>query len=235
VSQKVQRNAPCPCGSGQKYKKCCMLKAKDESNRRHDHREGVQQSLVWLNQHYRLQIDQWVEQTWFASMPAAERQGVATADSQIRAIHDVNLLELLLAEGRFSDEAHEATPLQCVLTASTLDLNTSQRTYLEQLTERHLRLYRVTGCHAGENFSIEDVLTQEAFVVFDRMGSRMFDAGDVVALRMMAVQDTWETSGAIYHIPADYQSELIEKLQSVEGSLSLTIAQFWLKLVAAHV
>ncbi|MCE8426629.1 MAG: SEC-C domain-containing protein [Candidatus Methanoperedens sp.] len=25
-TKKVGRNAPCPCGSGQKYKKCCMEK-----------------------------------------------------------------------------------------------------------------------------------------------------------------------------------------------------------------
>ncbi|HLD77418.1 MAG TPA: SEC-C metal-binding domain-containing protein [archaeon] len=24
--QKVGRNDPCPCGSGKKYKKCCLLK-----------------------------------------------------------------------------------------------------------------------------------------------------------------------------------------------------------------
>jgi len=24
--RKVERNDPCPCGSGQKYKKCCMRK-----------------------------------------------------------------------------------------------------------------------------------------------------------------------------------------------------------------
>lgn len=26
MNQKVQRNDPCPCGSGLKYKKCCALK-----------------------------------------------------------------------------------------------------------------------------------------------------------------------------------------------------------------
>ena len=29
---KTSRNAPCPCGSGKKYKKCCL--AKDEAARR---------------------------------------------------------------------------------------------------------------------------------------------------------------------------------------------------------
>jgi preprotein translocase subunit SecA len=26
VKKKIGRNDPCPCGSGKKYKKCCMLK-----------------------------------------------------------------------------------------------------------------------------------------------------------------------------------------------------------------
>ncbi len=25
-SSKIQRNSPCPCGSGKKYKKCCFIK-----------------------------------------------------------------------------------------------------------------------------------------------------------------------------------------------------------------
>jgi len=235
VSQKVQRNAPCPCGSGQKYKKCCMLKEKSASDRRYDHREGVQQALIWLNQTYRPQIDQWVENNWFTGMSTVERQGIATADAQIRAIHDVNVLELLLAEGRFSEGEQEETPLQLVLNHEALALNEEQRAYLEQLGQRPLRLYRVVNANAGVSFSIEDVLTQEAFEVSDAMGSRMFDKGDVVALRMMDVHGFWETSGAIYHIPDEYQDELIQLLQGVEGSLSDVIAHFWLKLVAAHV
>ena len=235
VSQKVQRNVSCPCGSGQKYKKCCMPKAKDESNRRYDHREGVQQALVWLNQNYRPQIDQWVEQAWFTGMSDVERQGIATADPQIRAIHDVNVLELLLAEGRFFDEESEATPLQLVLAQAELGLNAPQQTYLKQLSQRPLRLYRVTTSTAGQSFEVADVLTQEGFEVPDAMGSRMFDVGDVVALRMMDTGGVWETSGAIYHIPSDYQDELIQLLQAVDSALSATIAKFWLKLVAAHV
>lgn len=27
---KIPRNAPCPCGSGKKYKKCCLLRKKEE-------------------------------------------------------------------------------------------------------------------------------------------------------------------------------------------------------------
>jgi hypothetical protein len=27
MTEKIKRNDPCPCGSGKKYKKCCMDKA----------------------------------------------------------------------------------------------------------------------------------------------------------------------------------------------------------------
>ncbi|MDQ6991559.1 MAG: SEC-C metal-binding domain-containing protein [Mariprofundaceae bacterium] len=235
MSQKVQRNALCPCGSGKKYKKCCLLKAKDESNQRYDHREGVQKSLIWLNQTYRPQIDQWVEQFWFSGMSEVERQGVATADAQLRAIHDVNVLEILLAEGRFSDEESEATPLQLVLNEQSLELNESQQSYLAQLTQRPLRLYAVVSRNLGKSFTVEDVLADETFDVFDAAGSRIFETGDYVGLRMMKVGETWETSGAIYHIPTDYQEALKHNLSDVEGSHSQALASFWLKLVAAHV
>jgi hypothetical protein len=28
---KISRNAPCPCGSGKKYKKCCLLRKESEA------------------------------------------------------------------------------------------------------------------------------------------------------------------------------------------------------------
>ena len=30
---KIGRNEPCPCGSGLKYKKCCLLKSDQEKNK----------------------------------------------------------------------------------------------------------------------------------------------------------------------------------------------------------
>ncbi len=237
MTHKVQRNAPCPCGSGLKYKKCCMLKEKDESNCRYDHREGVQHALVWLNQHHRAQIDQWVEQFWFQGMSEAQRHGVATADAQIRAIHDVNVLELLLAEGRFSDLESEPSPLALVLNhADEVGLNANQLQYLQQLPQYPLRLCRVQSCTAGESFAVVDVLTDEVFDIHDAMGSRMFEVGELIGLRVIDVLGAWETSGAIYYIPEAYHEAVVDEVKAcAQEQVSLVLAQCWLRLVAAHV
>lgn len=34
MDQKVGRNDPCPCGSGKKYKQCCMLNIKPPATKR---------------------------------------------------------------------------------------------------------------------------------------------------------------------------------------------------------
>jgi hypothetical protein len=49
---KIGRNDPCLCGSGQKYKKCCLAKDEQFESRRRDEERAVQTDLSWLNDHY---------------------------------------------------------------------------------------------------------------------------------------------------------------------------------------
>jgi len=238
VAREVQRNDPCPCGSGKKYKKCCMLKQRDLAVERASHREGVRDALGWISQHYRPQIDQWVEDVWLAGIDEAARREIASADAQIRAIHDVNLLEQLVAEGSLPDIEGENRPLQLILASDALQLDEGQRSYLAQLQHRPLRLYRVTACAKGESFTLQAHPADdgEPVVITDKWASRMFDVGDTVGLRLMQTQDSWETSGAIYHIPEEYVDELLSELKKGKApDYSRTLIHFWLKLVAAHV
>ena len=36
MSYQARRNDPCPCGSGRKYKKCCLARRKEEDRRVHE-------------------------------------------------------------------------------------------------------------------------------------------------------------------------------------------------------
>ena len=47
---KIGRNEPCPCGSGQKYKKCCLDQDDLCESRRRDEVQAVQTALAWLKQ-----------------------------------------------------------------------------------------------------------------------------------------------------------------------------------------
>jgi len=238
VTVKVQRNEPCPCGSGKKYKKCCMFQKREQSVASLGRKEGVQLALTWLNQHYSAEIEAWVENVWLDAISDEQRAGIASADARIRSIHDINLLEHLLSEGGFADMKGESCALTLVLAADDLALNDAQRDYLKQLPSCALQLYQITACQIGQSFTVRDALkdTAKEIVIADSYASRMFEAGDVVALRLLQTPTGMETSGAIYHIPEAYVQELKEALLGAEAKerTKVLIAR-WLKLVAAHV
>jgi len=238
VTVKTQRNEPCPCGSGKKYKKCCMLQKRERDVASLGRKEGVQLALSWLNKQHSEAIEAWVEDVWLKEISDEQRSGIASADARIRSIHDINLLEALLSEGSFADVDGEANALKLVLTADDLNLDKAQRDYLKQLPSCTLQLYQVTACQAGQSFSVRDALKDKAkaIVIADSYASRMFDVGDVVGLRLLKTPAGMETSGAIYQIPEAYVAGLKEALLSAKPKERAKILIVnWLKLVAEHV
>jgi len=92
-------------------------------------------------------------------------------------------------------------------------------------------------CVPGESFTVSDAILEKAddITIDDAYASRMLDVEDVVGLRLMQTPAGWEASGAVYHFPAEYLSELGDLLRaSDDEAFSATMIQFWLKLVAAH-
>jgi len=215
-----------------------MIKDRDRVVAGMNRKEGVQHALAWISNHYRDQIDHWVDDVWLADISEQQRHGIATADARIRSIHDINLLEQLVAEGRFSDEEGEKSPLQLILDSDEVGLNDEQRDYLIQVANCPLRLYAVSASVPGESFSVRDQMDArtKAIEIHDSYASRMFDVGDVVAFRLLETADGWETSGAIYYIPDAYAPELKDQLKEADkAERSKLIIRRWLELVAAHV
>jgi len=215
-----------------------MLQKREQSVASLGRKEGVQLALTWLNQHYSAEIEVWVENVWLDGISDEQRAGIASADARIRSIHDINLLEYLLSEGAFADMEGESNALTLVLAASDLALDGAQRDYLKQLPSCALGLYQVIACQVGQSFTVRDALKDKAkeITIVDSYASRMFEAGDVVGLRLLQTPAGMETSGAIYHIPEAYVQELKESLLALKAQdrAKLLIAH-WLKLVAAHV
>lgn len=233
----VNRNDPCPCGSGKKYKKCCMLEARHLAGIRAANREGVQQAVTWITEQHGDAFARWVEDVWFAGVSEEERMGISTADPAIKSVHDTNLLEQMVAEGVFEEDEKELSVLQLILDGMP-EWEDEQRAYLEQLGRTPLRLYRVTHCDPGEGFELQRYPADDGDVAYieDKWVSRMLDVDDIVGLRLMSTGGCRETSGAVYHIPAEYVTGIVQVLEAGdEDQYSRILIRQWLGLVAAHV
>ncbi len=245
MARKINRNAPCPCGSGKKYKKCCWLEERRLNSVRASNREVVQEAVNWVALQYGDAMAHWIEHVWFADVSDAERNGLATADPAIRSIHDVNVLEQMVAEGVFEiadpasdDESSHPVPVLKLILDGAIDLKPEQLDYLQQLGSNPLRLYRVTECKPGQGVALQRYPADDAATLFieDKWVSRMLEVGDTVAMRLMQIGGVWESSGAVYHIPGEHVGGLLSRLNDTDDDqYSRVLIRYWLGLVAAHV
>src|SRR5437667_10084575 len=61
-----RRNDPCPCGSGKKYKHCCLKK--EETQAASDWRQAVPKALNWLMVKYPEALREAVDDGFFGSL-----------------------------------------------------------------------------------------------------------------------------------------------------------------------
>src|SRR3989339_546005 len=52
MGHKIGRNDPCPCGSGKKYKKCCLLKDEEKQQSKIDDRPAISRKDLYNNKDY---------------------------------------------------------------------------------------------------------------------------------------------------------------------------------------
>ena len=74
---KVGRNDPCPCGSGKKYKKCCLSKTYTEVGKEDSIRARlVEDLLVFFNNNYKDRLEDAEFLFWDEFVPEEHLEGI---------------------------------------------------------------------------------------------------------------------------------------------------------------
>ena len=149
MPQKIGRNAPCPCGSGKKYKKCCL--AEDEASKQGSAAEhptaggGVARALSWLSERYHVESIEALEQDYYGALSEDARQAIEELPDDLYEMQRINAFEWLIAEGTLApdNEDERAEPIRfvdLVLWENGPLLDVEDREYLSRLGEVPLKL-----------------------------------------------------------------------------------------------
>ena len=207
MSNRVGRNEPCPCGSGKKYKNCCVKAAVQELQSARAHDEAVPRAMAWLAQYHRkafaAALQQEIEETVFACFDddeEAANEALAGIGDELWGQMQINFSEWLLAEGDIQIKGVSQRVSELLLGPAGPLLEVSQRAWLEQLAQRPLRLYDITEVLPGNGLTLCDVLdtAQPPINVIERGGSRSLRVGMQIGARVMALNSAHVLSGAIY-------------------------------------
>ena len=217
MTERVGRNEPCPCGSGRKYKQCCLevgrtiLPAKP-------HDGAVGRALDWLTRHHHHAFEQALRASIVDGLGPDEEQGFAALAPELWEMIHRNSIESLLAEGsiHIRGQLHRVSGL--LFAPGGPLLTVPQRLWLEQLTHQPLKLYYVTQVLPGQQISLCDALDPDssAVIVQEHAGAVEGLIGTVLGARVMQAGDHHELSGAVYPFSLLAGPPLIAHMQAFQ-------------------
>ena len=237
--QTLRRNDRCSCGSGKKYKHCCLNKEGTQSVS--DWSQAVPRAIKWLMAEHPHAVREALDNGFFGSLDENEGKILHAHESWETAL--INALDWLLAEGTITVEGSERRVSELLLEGGPR-FSAQQRQWIERVAATPLRLYEVAEMTPGRSMSLKDVLLPERLPVLvrEKNGSKEVVQFDLIATRIVPVEDHFVLSGSVYLIPQRHGLELIEKLRKHLDDLALDspeakqvigtiISNYWLRLL----
>jgi hypothetical protein len=242
--KKPGRNDPCPCGSGKKYKQCC-LKA-EQTQAASDRSEAVPRAIRWLMTMHGQAVREALDEGFFGGLEDDEYEMLQDQHRDSFDAIMVNAMEWLLADGFITIKGQERRVSELLLGRGGPLFSVEQREWVELLAAKPLGLYEVIDVMPGESMRLKDILFPEhaPVLVQEKAGSRQAVKFDLIAARVLPVDGHFELSGAVYSIPRHRSLDLITELKSelngvkpdspeAKEILGVITPHYWLELFAA--
>lgn len=174
---KIGRNERCPCGSGKKYKLCCLGKNEAEVNHTAEQRaEAIEALLVFTDHHLEDERAEAEDEAWgdlLDRYEQVERSWIEPSDALIDAWF---WFDRPLANGRL--------PVDLLL-ATSPRLSAGARTWLQRMRDSVVKLYEVTDVVPGVSVTLREVLSGAQVTVRERTFSRTASRGQLLAARVI--------------------------------------------------
>jgi len=172
------RNDPCPCGSGRKYKRCCL--GRDAAGRYTREERGS--ALAKLEDFVGHELGPEDDKAWltfFGRWGERLEELGAEEDEASEALYEMWFcLDFALEDGRH--------PVDVFLQAGS-ELTDGERRYLHLLRQTTLRFYEVADAVPGVSLTLRDVATRASVEVRERLGSRSIPRHTLLAARIIAL------------------------------------------------
>jgi SEC-C motif len=207
----IGRNDPCPCGSGLKFKRCCLkreqprgaftsgerdsalaklMRFATRSEFDDKHREALE--LFWGN--------------WLSEEPDEELEQVMDSEQVNLAYHSWFAFDFDLGEGR--------TVFDLFLEREAKKLSSGECNYFDGMRGSHLRLYEILEVKADQGFDLRDLWDDRRLWVRERLATRQLATWDIIAARVgrgAEEEAVFETIAHVY--PAADKDDLLKGLR----------------------
>lgn len=219
---KIGRNDPCPCGSGRKYKHCCLAADERRERERGACSRAVHRALDWLHEHHRDAMPEALQEGFLGSLSDEDFHALDALPADYQAMVQANLGDWMLFDATIETGAGGRRAIDLVLGPEGPRLTPVQRGHLAECAGRRIRMYEVLESRPGEAILLQDMLepASEPAWVHERSGSRGLVQWDVLGARVIHVGEHRELSGAVYPIRREDAAGLLADIEEMVRSES---------------
>lgn len=216
----IGRNDPCPCGSGKKYKRCCLertgaLPAAEIHGAgafTPEARASAIQKLLKFASGPEFDTDRDIAASLFWGGHLEDR-----TDEEIRMVEELPQTEINFNTWFLYDMdlEDERTVADFFLAQKGNRLTPGEAAYLKAAAKTHFRLYEVEQVEIDRGFRLKDLWSGESFQVSERAATHSFVQWDLMATRLMNLgADGWVSDGGIYNYPSRAKEPLLKALRA---------------------
>ena len=205
---KVGRNDPCPCGSGKKYKKCCLQKSFIQTGKEESIRQNLVHELLKLftQRFYTERLKKVSAFFWGDFNPREFLKG----DSLEHA--EVNFWDWVIHD--WLDEVSGKLLIDLYL-ANRRTLSIDERRILTMMSNSVLSLYEVQEVFPEKGLLLNDLIRGGQYDVKEKAATEGLAKWDILATRLLQVDGLYIMSGAAYPYPIRVKDDILRNLGSV--------------------
>ena len=219
--QKTGRNDPCPCGSGRKYKKCCLLKTTSpvESLGWRKMRRTEGELIHTLMQHVEkyygpwAMLEAWEEFTLWPEAPL-EMESEPESDTIFFPWFAFNWIP----DNTGLEQAERHPEMQVAmhyLKHSGARIGPYQRQFIEEACSQPYSFFVVTGFVSGKQLRLRDLLLKREVTVHERQGSTTLSRGAILYARIITMDgDSIMLGCASTIIPPSYLDVFVDEREA---------------------
>jgi len=207
----VGRNEPCPCGSGLKFKRCCLKREQPRGAYTSGERDSALKKLMRFaarsefDQKHRAALELfWGD--WISEEPDEKLKQVMESEQANLAYHSWFAFDFDLGEGR--------TVFDLFLEREAKKLSSGECNFLDGMRGSHLRLYEILEVKADEGFALRDLWDDRRVWVREHLATRELATWDVIAGRLGRGAEGEAVFETIPHVyPATAKDGLLKGLR----------------------
>ena len=209
---RVGRNDPCPCGSGKKYKSCCMRQDRLSASRQLNTQDA---EAFLLNNLYN-----------YAQSPRFRHDLVEAFSVYWGGIYDLQGAGQVVAQDDmqrtmewFIHDYHTTTEDRRYVIDLFIETQTSQYPeealqVLQAWSHSTMGAFRVSEFAEGDKLEVYDLFRQEELTVHNLALARNVQRGDLLVGRLFDLGEIKRLSTMAMLLPEDYEPGLIEYVQN---------------------